>query len=103
MEMNSTGPPAATPSDYTLLLNILTNLHERLPGRALITGVPMLLALHVYTSQMSASDPHATERRHAIRELTAKLWLVIGKVWESDEITKSAEKVFYMSPCKDYG
>ena len=86
--------PAATPSDYTHLLHILTSIHERLPGRALLTGVPMLLALQsVSLQQTNNEEEYANEKRHAIRELLARVWGVIGKVWECEEVSATAQKV----------
>ncbi|KAF8517830.1 hypothetical protein JB92DRAFT_2904721 [Gautieria morchelliformis] len=86
--------PAATPSDYTHILQILTCVHERLPGRALLTGVPMLLALQniIYLQQNDNTDEHANEKRHAVRELLARVWAVIGRVWECEEISAAAQK-----------
>jgi len=52
----------------------------------------MLLALHTFTMTQSNNDPNANERRHTIREFLAKLWRVIGKVWECNEIIAMAEK-----------
>jgi protein EFR3 len=86
--------PAATPSDYSLLLHILTTIHERLPGRALLTGVPMLIALHVVSLQQNdTEDSYANEKRHAVRELLARIWAVIGRVWECEEVSAIAQKV----------
>lgn len=86
--------PAATPSDYALLLQILTSVHERLPGRALLTGVPMLIALHaVSLKQIDTEDDYANEKRHAVRELLARIWAIIGKVWECEEVSAIAQKV----------
>lgn len=86
--------PAATPSDYAHLLHILTSVHERLPGRALLTGVPMLLTLHTVSLQQNDSeDEHANEMRYAVRELLARVWAVIGRVWECEEVSAVAQKV----------
>jgi protein EFR3 len=98
---NSGCLPAATPSDYTHLLQILTCVHERLPGRALLTGVPMLLALQTtYLQQIENADgdEHADEKRHAVRELLARVWTVIGRVWECEEISAAAQKVICTQP-----
>ncbi|KAF8591435.1 hypothetical protein K439DRAFT_1380352 [Ramaria rubella] len=85
--------PAATPSDYSHLLDILTAVHERLPGRALLTGVPMLLALHATILQHNDShDEYATEKRRAVLELLAKVWDVIGRVWMCKEVSMAAQK-----------
>ena len=86
--------PAATPSDYSHLVNILVSVHERLPGRALLTGVPMLLALDAtILQQMDGHDEHATEKRRAVQELLARVWDVIGKVWECEEVLAVVQKV----------
>lgn len=86
--------PAATLSDYTYLLHILTSIHERLPARALLTGVPMLLALQNASLQQTDNEAeYANEKRHAIRELLARVWAIIGRVWECEEVSAAAQKV----------
>ncbi|KAL0949391.1 hypothetical protein HGRIS_009455 [Hohenbuehelia grisea] len=77
-------------SDYSNILLILITLHEQLPARALITGIPMLLALEEKT--------RADNSRHINRVLIAKVWLTIAKVWDSPELSQLAEKVLSSVP-----
>ena len=84
---------SASLGDYTLILNILTAVHEELPVRGLIAGVPMLLALD-HTTRVLDDPNEATLRRiHAIREVLAKGWLVLANVWNSSELKRLAETV----------
>lgn len=87
--------PAATLSDYIHICGILTHIHERMPGHALLTGVPMLLALQSFALVRTHSETSGfeNEKRFAILELTTKVWEKIGVVWECEEIATAIEKV----------
>ncbi|KAF8529059.1 hypothetical protein BU17DRAFT_37309 [Hysterangium stoloniferum] len=85
--------PAATPSDYIHIFRILTSAHERLPGRALLTGVPMLLALQAAVLQSSSENvDFIEEKKTAIQELLIKVWAVIAKVWGCEEVAAMSQK-----------
>ncbi|KAG7096789.1 hypothetical protein E1B28_004199 [Marasmius oreades] len=84
------GNACACLKDHSEALNILMTIHRQLPIRALITGVPMLLALD------GACDLRTEDTRNprvcAIKIIIATTWLNIGKVWESPELVTIAEK-----------
>lgn len=83
---------SASLGDYTLILNILTAVLEEFPVRGLIAGVPMLLALD-HTTRAPDENEATLRRIHAIREVLAKGWLVLGNVWNSSELKRLAETV----------
>jgi hypothetical protein len=84
---------AATATDYTHILVMLTAVHEQLPVRGLLTGVPMLLKLDGITNIDDAIDAATLQRLWAIKEVIARVWLVIGKVWACLALAELAEKV----------
>ncbi|KAI0071084.1 hypothetical protein K474DRAFT_1607515 [Panus rudis PR-1116 ss-1] len=84
---------SATLSDYANILAILTAVQENLPVRGLLTGVPMLVALDAISSNVEEADPVVSMRSKALKETIVKVWLTIGRVWSSPEITEAAEKV----------
>jgi hypothetical protein len=90
---------AASLADYTHIFCVLTTIHEQLPARGLLTGVPMLLALDASTRSQDLDDLHTLHRINVIREVVARVWLVIGKVWKSSDITDLAEKVCELYDC----
>jgi hypothetical protein len=92
---------AACLADYAHVLNVLTTMHEQLPVRGLITGVPMLLALDAMTRSQDADDLHMLHRINTIKEVIARVWLVVGKVWNSSDLMDIAEKVRQSLKCKD--
>ncbi|EEB95598.1 hypothetical protein MPER_05404 [Moniliophthora perniciosa FA553] len=86
------GTASAFLTDYGNALKILTTIHEQLPIRGLITGVPMLLALD------GACDPRASDAKNnarllVIKALVAKVWLVIGKTWDLPKLRTMAEEL----------
>ncbi|EPQ59402.1 hypothetical protein GLOTRDRAFT_70807 [Gloeophyllum trabeum ATCC 11539] len=83
---------SATASDYAHILAILSSIHQQLPVRALLTGVPMLLALDAASRVDSSEDDTLKSRQAAINEIVAKVWIVIGKVWDCPEITDVISK-----------
>jgi hypothetical protein len=91
---------AATASDYTHILVMLTVVHEQLPVRGLLSGVPMLLKLDGITNIDDPIDAATTQRLWAIKEVIAKVWLVIGNVWACSELVKLAEKVDQIAFCR---
>lgn len=84
---------AATASDYAHILIMLTAVHEQLPVRGLLTGVPMLLALNGATRITDSIDTTTLLRLLTIKELIARVWLVVGKVWECTELIDITNKV----------
>ncbi|PSS05382.1 hypothetical protein PHLCEN_2v3871 [Hermanssonia centrifuga] len=88
----------ATLSDYGNILVVLQAVHEHLPIRGLLTGVPMLLALDAAIQGDAACESAGEQRVQAIREALARTWLVIGKVWDSPEVTQLVEKALSSSP-----
>jgi hypothetical protein len=91
---------AATASDYTHILVMLTVVHEQLPVCGLLSGVPMLLKLDGITNIDDPIDAATTQRLWAIKEVIAKVWLVIGNVWACSELVKLAEKVDQIAFCR---
>ncbi|KAH9853607.1 hypothetical protein C2E23DRAFT_728277 [Lenzites betulinus] len=84
---------AADYSDFGNVLAILTAAHEQLPVRSLLTGIPMLVALHSVTQVGETCGPQTATTVRAIKELVARTWLAVGKVWGCAAVTESAEKV----------
>lgn len=84
---------AAGPADYANVLKVLTTIHEQLPVRGLLTGIPLLLALDATAMVSDADDPHTLHRINVIKEVVARVWLVIGKVWNSSDILEMTEQV----------
>ncbi|ESK94402.1 cellular morphogenesis-related protein [Moniliophthora roreri MCA 2997] len=91
------GTVSASLTDYGNTLEVLTTIHEQLPIRGLITGVPMLLALD------GACDPRISEAKNntrllVIKAVLAKVWLVIGKTWNLPELRTMAEEALSSLP-----
>ncbi|KAG9317451.1 hypothetical protein JVU11DRAFT_1651 [Chiua virens] len=87
----------ASLSDHALILHVLTTIHEELPMRGLLTGVPMLLSLDAASQIKNESDLSARQRAHAVREVLARVWLVIGRVWECADLIKLAKNALASS------
>ena len=77
-------------SDYGHILNILTAVHEHLPVRALLTSVPMLLALDEASKDYREREP---QRYNALQEVLVRVWLTLGRVWDCAPVVEGAEKV----------
>jgi hypothetical protein len=86
---------SAFASDYSNMLMVQTAVHEQLPIRALLTGIPMLLVLDKTTKINDISDADIWQRSKAIKEMIARVWLVIAKVWNISELASIAQKVFF--------
>ncbi|KAG8806280.1 plasma membrane localization protein, partial [Serendipita sp. 399] len=80
----------ATPSDFAHLRYILLSAHQQVPCRAVLTGVPMLLALEQVTRKSGGDLRPGTVR--AIREVICHTWIAIGYIWEAPVIVDSAKK-----------
>jgi hypothetical protein len=90
---------SASLSDYALILHVLSAIHEEVPTRGLLVGLPMLMALHEATEVEDGTNEASKQRIKVIHELLARVWLVLGRVWECTELVDLAEKVSY---CKYY-
>ncbi|KAH7887618.1 hypothetical protein F5I97DRAFT_1951639 [Phlebopus sp. FC_14] len=84
---------SASLSDYALILQVLTAVHEAIPIRGLLTGIPMLIALDAAAKVDEGADPAAHFRANVVKEVLARVWLVVGRVWDSTELMSLAEKV----------
>ena len=87
------GRVAAEFSDFGNICAVLQAVHENLPVRSLLIGVPMLAALERATRASGELEPSTTPVACAIKELVAKTWLVIGKVWNCPTVMEIAQKV----------
>jgi len=87
--LHSEESSSATLSDYGHILNILVTVHEHLPVRALLTSVPMLLALDEASKDYREREP---QRYNALQEVLARVWLALGRVWDCAPILEEAEK-----------
>ena len=76
--------------DYGNILDILVAVHEHIPVRALLTSVPMLLALDDASKGYREREP---QRYNALQEVLARVWLTLGKVWDCAPVLEEAEKV----------
>jgi hypothetical protein len=83
---------SASLSDYALILYVLSAIHEEVPTRGLLVGLPMLMALHGSTEVEDGANEASKQRVKAIHELLARVWLVLGRVWECTELVDLAEK-----------
>ncbi|KAH9951692.1 hypothetical protein B0H21DRAFT_186856 [Amylocystis lapponica] len=81
-------------SDYGNILGMLTAVHESLPVRGLLIGVPMLLALSNAAHVDESADASVFPLAQAIEQVVARTWLTIGKVWNCPEVIEIAEKAF---------
>lgn len=95
---------AATASDYVHILAVLTAVHEQLPTRGLLIGIPMLIALDAATTITDLIDAATLQRLWTIKEVLAKVWLVLGRVWGCTELVSITEKVrrLLISICPDF-
>ena len=90
-----TGPQSeklssATLSDYGHILNILVAVQEHLPVRALLTSVPMLLALDDASKEYRERVP---QRYNALQEVLARVWLTLGRIWDCTIVIEETENV----------
>ncbi|KAG6333667.1 hypothetical protein ID866_5425 [Astraeus odoratus] len=81
----------ASLSDYALILHVLTAIHEEVPVRGLLTGVPMLVALEAAAQVEEGADVTTRQRSMSLKELLTRVWLVIGKLWNIPELVGRAE------------
>ncbi|KII95247.1 hypothetical protein PLICRDRAFT_207863 [Plicaturopsis crispa FD-325 SS-3] len=88
----------ASASDYAYITMVLTAVHENLPARGLLTGVPMLLALDGATRFDASEDPATLHRLRAVKEVIARVWLAIGQVWACTELADMAQRTLSSMP-----
>jgi hypothetical protein len=96
---------SASASDYANILDILSTIHEQMPVRGLLTGVPMLLALDSAANSSDIDDLVTRQRVMAIKEITSKVWSTIARVWDCAELSQLANQVFFSfisSPCLSF-
>ncbi|KAH9899994.1 hypothetical protein C8Q73DRAFT_681619 [Cubamyces lactineus] len=89
---------AADLSDFGNILAVLTTVHEQLPVRSLLTGIPMLVALNRAATVADSCDPSTAAAVRAIKELVARAWLVVAKVWDCPAVAEIAEKALSALP-----
>ncbi|KAG9015883.1 plasma membrane localization protein [Tulasnella sp. 427] len=90
----SVAPTPATLSDFSHLLQVLTAVHESMPTRALLTGVPMLLALDAAVGSAGESeDESVLHKRKAVREIVGRTWCAIAAVWDCPTLKDHTERV----------
>jgi hypothetical protein len=87
---------SASASDYAHILAILSALHQQMPVRGLLTGVPMLLALEAAVKASEIDDPVSAQRTQAIRETIARVWTVVAKTWDCPELLEIAQNVRFL-------
>ncbi|KAH9049151.1 hypothetical protein EDB84DRAFT_1657862 [Lactarius hengduanensis] len=97
-----TSPPLATASDYRNIASILARIHEHLPIRGLLAGVPFLIALSSVAHVDDFTDPVSLGRVWAIREVISRTWLVLGRTWDCSELTELAERALSSMPAPSY-
>jgi hypothetical protein len=88
-----TSTTAATVSDYAHVLAAMNAIHEQLPVRGLLTGVPMLIALTNVIGHNTQADEGAKQRVTVVREVVARTWLTIGRVWAQSKLCELADQV----------
>jgi protein EFR3 len=105
---------SASLSDYALIQHVLSAIHEEVPTRGLLVGLPMLMALHAATEIENGTNGGPKQRIKVIHELLARVWLVLGRVWECPGLVDLAEKVSFflksletllmngISPCQQW-
>ncbi|CCL99429.1 uncharacterized protein FIBRA_01447 [Fibroporia radiculosa] len=96
-KLSHSTPSITTLSDYGNILAILTAVHEHLPIRGLLVGVPMLLALDHACRPDDATTP-PSELVLAIQHIHAKTWSELGKVWSCNEVVEQVQEALSKSP-----
>ncbi len=87
------GSVAASLSDYVYILHILIKVHEELPVRGVLSGIPMLLVLQKAVYPDEKDDEDTLCRQNVIKVVLAEVWLCIGKIWDCPNLVQLAEKV----------
>jgi hypothetical protein len=76
----------------------LIAIHEYLPVRGLLTGVPFLLSLSSVADADESTDRVSVGRILVIREMISRVWLALGRRWDCKELVETAERVRDMLP-----
>lgn len=84
---------SASMTDYANIADILTTVHEQLPIRGLLTGIPMLLALDGATRITEVADSGTFHRAITMKGIVARVWQVVGRIWDSSELVAMADVV----------
>jgi len=87
---NNPAVPSPTLSDLALLRELLLCAHQQVPTRALLTGVPMLLAL----DQRICAEELGSERTKAARELICVVWMMVGHIWDVPSILETSRRTY---------
>ncbi len=85
---NNPAVPPPTLSDFALLRELLLCAHQQVPTRALLTGVPMLLALD---KRIRSTQELGSERTKAARELVCVVWMAVGHIWDVPSIVEASK------------
>lgn len=88
---NNPTMPSPTLSDFALLRELLLCAHQQVPTRALLTGVPMLLALD---KRIRSTKVWGSERTKAARELVCVIWMAVGYIWDVPSIVETSKRAF---------
>lgn len=88
---NNTMMPSPTLSDFALMRELLLCVHQQVPTRALLTGIPMLLALDQRTR---SAKELGSERAKAARELICVVWMTVGHIWDVPLIVETSKRAF---------
>ncbi|ODO06619.1 hypothetical protein I350_03976 [Cryptococcus amylolentus CBS 6273] len=95
----------ATPLDFAAALRILDAIHVACPVQALISGVPMLLALDedagrelVRRSGDGRAGAWVLERKRAVREMVGLVWRRIGERWGMGSVEQLANEALSLLP-----
>jgi hypothetical protein len=83
--------PSPTLSDFALLRELLLSAHQRVPTRAVLTGVPMLLALD---KKIKNAKGLSSERTKAAKELLCVVWMTVGHIWDVPSIVEASKRAF---------
>ena len=86
---NNPSVPSPTLSDFALLRELLLCAHQQVPTRALLTGVPMLLALD---NKIRSATELGSERTKAARELVCVVWMAVGHIWGVPPIVEMSRR-----------
>ncbi|KAF8318102.1 hypothetical protein DL93DRAFT_427020 [Clavulina sp. PMI_390] len=90
-----TNSPAG-PNDYSHIVAIMSSAIRRTPARAILVGVPMLIAWDKLASAALVADDVAFQaRRQAMREALAQIWAVIAATIESTELKDLSQKALH--------
>ncbi|WVW85749.1 hypothetical protein I302_107787 [Kwoniella bestiolae CBS 10118] len=95
----------ATPLDFSSALSVLSEILDIQPLPALLTSVPMLLALDKDAGNELTRRPNdgrngswVTERKRGIRELVCLVWRDVGGRWGIREVEDIAQRALASLP-----